>query len=890
MSKPVSLPVAQHQQLSYHSSRERELFKYLPSYLLERRNLPYVDRNTQSPESVAQPGPDSVLTALAQLGTLHLDSSRAFISLFGRHDQYILTEATRTLSLQDVTDSTAHRELWLGHCTISYERSLCSQFLDPTNDKLVVVPDTAQDEHYRDHQDVSRRGLEKQHARSERMMIGLRSFLDGKGSLRASWVTDNEDTFSPIEGFGEGHVNMEQQKKQISDNVNEAMDNKPPLRELPFRPSNFRSQRAHMLDAQSLQQRNLAPVNTNSRDIGSFDLKSAPSEINAKSVEISPKLAYKAQIKHAFSRASNIVRESIEVEAAVFFDANFGTQEVLVNVLQSDSESSGLETFSSTDDESQTKRKPLKRDLQKIVQNENAGKGTKNPCKVLGFSLSNASSLDQQSIEDENIALSEGFLGQLLRRYPRGKIFNYGEDGSISSEETGDSFFKPSFERNAGKKYKKTRKTTLRQDATLLLQLAPNARSIIFSPLWDSHKERWHSACISWTNIPHRILTPDDDLTFLFAFGHSLMAEIHRHEDQMAERAKRNLLSGISHELRSPLHGIFGTMDILNETAMNALQRGFMHTISSCAFTLLNSLDQLLMYASINDVPQNDQKAPPLRHNQFGPDVTFPLAGTDGDDAVQFDTAVENTIESVCAGYFFFDKDAENSIHFMADTAHTTSEPLGNRVIVIFDVNYNRSFSFLTRPGAWTVILTNVLGNALKFTRDGHVYVSLKSNPVQSDSAGPILQSDITVTVRDTGCGLNITGKMVDSLGGNIRINSEKGVGTEVVITVTLDHDMATTDPHDIQSRELLPSPSDFFARGKTIGIFGPDSSTADNYLFSSLKNLCQNWFHMDTRVAAPSREELGKCDYFILTQGLSDMSFLDSLFLIQVEYSHLRS
>lgn len=60
------------------------------------------------------------------------------------------------------------------------------------------------------------------------------------------------------------------------------------------------------------------------------------------------------------------------------------------------------------------------------------------------------------------------------------------------------------------------------------------------------------------------------------------------------EKAKTKLVTSITHELRTPLHGILGTADVLSDTAMNATQYGMIHTIESCGRTLLDTINNLL--------------------------------------------------------------------------------------------------------------------------------------------------------------------------------------------------------------------------------------------------------------------------------------------------------
>lgn len=931
-------------------------YRYLPAYHLQTYTLQHVNRHTQSTEFVARSSPDPVLTAFAQLGTLRLDAKRSLISLFGRHDEHILAEATRTLSPRDTTDHKAHDEIWIGSCIMSYDRSFSKALLNSPNDQLLFVPDLTQDEEFRGHQDVtnhphvrflasspiiSPKGIvigaytilddkphgpldvdvtkflvdisntvmdyldatrsRRQHLRSERMIVGLGSFLEGKGSLRNSWINDNEDLHSPDEDNVEGHINERQQEKQISDDVAQAMTKNTPRRHLPFHTPNFNTHRDKKHTTQNAQQQLLARSTISTIDFPKPRQRpttTAPDD--EKTRKQLPKEIYTAQIKEAFSRAANIIRESIEVEAAVFFDASFGSQEALVDTSKSDSETGSVGTCSSSDDETKAQRIFTQRELLSIARAEHVGKSAVNPCRILGFSASDASSVNDQPMGDNKIALSETFLGHLLRRYPSGKIFNFGEDGSISSDETSDGVFKDFFRRSGGKKYKRTHKATVRQDAATLLHLAPNARSIVFSPLWDSHKERWYAGCLSWTKVPHRVLTSNDELTFLFAFGNSVMAEVHRLGALLAERAKADLLAGISHELRSPLHGIFGMVDILNGTDMGTLQRGFVHTISSCAFTLLGSIDQLLEYASINDVRPKSQPVKSL--DRFGVRAKQDLQPGTGDEnfVMQLDIAVEDTIESLFAGYSFF---GDSSDHFGGNLGHPTPDNLRGRVMVVLDIDRAQSFQFSNRPGAWHVILTNIVGNSMKFTEEGYIYVSLKTVPVKFDSDGHVTRSKVTLTVRDTGCGMeqeflknelstafsqednlsagnglgfNITGRIVSSLGGDIQVKSQKGVGTEVVTTVTLDH-ISESASRDGSDKDLFPIATNALVCEKTIGIFDSGTSDGEVALRSSLQKICRDWFQADAQLVAPSDAKFAECDVYILPhESLHELSLRD--------------
>lgn len=764
-----------------------------------------------------------------------------------------------------------------------------------------------------------------QHLRAERMIVGIGSFLEGKGSLRHSWLgangmLDEDDD----QKDNEGKMNEKQQNQQVLEQVTREFGKTKgrlgPLRaQMPTRSHkgspNRRSARLEHSRHTIKPLDTLPETNTTS----STNPRKSGSQLSDDD--------HKSQVAETFSRGANIIRESIEVEAVLFFDANFNSRGTFMSNEQSDQDSSDRDSDSSASKNEDKIRGASTEDGHSSTANaQDSGNTTVNPCELLGFSTSGLSSVNDEMLDDKKIALSEPFLAALLHRYPRGKIFNFFADGSISASETSDGNYK-NFSLCGGnqtkssrgahrrsKKYKRTRQAIMRQDAETLLELAPDARSIIFSPLWDSHKGRWSSAGIAWTRSPHRVFTSDDELSFMFAFGNSIMAEVHRLSALFAEQSKSSLLAGLSHELRSPLHGIFGMADLLNTSAITTIQRGFIHTISSCAFTLLGSINQLLEYANINDLRASAASA----QLSSGPDqAKLVKAGedlqsgqVDPDSFVQLDVTMEDAIETVFAGYSMF-----NGLQFPLDATHGGSffkagrfdGPDGVQVVVDIYRSPTPDWTFFTRPGAWHVILTNLVGNALKFTQHGYIHVSLNTSPDPVlGEEGEVIRSNVVVTVRDTGCGispeflknglylpfsqeddmttgnglgLNITQRIVLSLGGTIEVDSQQGVGTEVKVSVHLDHVAAlgpleVLNPSSDRSLEVAKA----LIQGKTVQILGSGLSPLGQLLESSLRHVCKEWLQMN--ISLSLEPENSPCDFYItrfepLQNGTLDFEYL---------------
>lgn len=121
------------------------------------------------------------------------------------------------------------------------------------------------------------------------------------------------------------------------------------------------------------------------------------------------------------------------------------------------------------------------------------------------------------------------------------------------------------------------------------------------------------------------------------------------------------------------------------------------------------------------------------------------------------------------------------------------------------------------------------------------------------------------------GLGLNIVHRIVSSLNGDIRITSQKGLGTDVMITVDIDHApypsprpaISQISPTSLSQQNFRDSIKDL-VHGKTVGILVPGSSEGDLALGPSLKKLCQDWFSMKVDFIDSLHTRPGHCDILI--------------------------
>lgn len=77
------------------------------------------------------------------------------------------------------------------------------------------------------------------------------------------------------------------------------------------------------------------------------------------------------------------------------------------------------------------------------------------------------------------------------------------------------------------------------------------------------------------------------ELSYLKAFGSAAMAEVARVEVLRESKAKEDVLGSLSHEIRSPLHGVILGVELLNDSVMTAFQNEVLHTVETCGRTLL---------------------------------------------------------------------------------------------------------------------------------------------------------------------------------------------------------------------------------------------------------------------------------------------------------------
>jgi hypothetical protein len=316
-------------------------------------------------------------------------------------------------------------------------------------------------------------------------------------------------------------------------------------------------------------------------------------------------------LKNLFSRAANLIREAFEVDGgSVFYDAQRGFNSQYSQ--QSSPQSSVIAEHSSEESISNSESIEPKDHRQGHRQARLSSSGSSSGgmfhrssndsernVEILGFSTPTAASVhgDPYPGGSSFLQFDEKSLHGFLRRYPRGKLWTFDQDGCISSSEEDTTL--PQELRAPAHTSGQIRRKRARAaaEAAVLLKHFPGVRQLLFVPLWDASRSRWLSGNFTWSTEPTRILSKQGELAFLTAFGNSVMAECSRLDTEIADQKKGDFIGSISHELRSPLHGILASAEFLGEEVTGAFAKGLVETIDSCGRTLLDTIVSLLSFS-----------------------------------------------------------------------------------------------------------------------------------------------------------------------------------------------------------------------------------------------------------------------------------------------------
>ena len=134
------------------------------------------------------------------------------------------------------------------------------------------------------------------------------------------------------------------------------------------------------------------------------------------------------------------------------------------------------------------------------------------------------------------------------------------------------------------------------------------------------------------------------------------MAEVSRLDALLNSQMKNSFVSSISHELRSPLHGVLAGVEFPQDSPMNALQQEMVGIIGSCGRTLLDTLNHVLAFtkfsSNANDKAQTDRK-PSMHDRTQTASQRLDRPSTQTEHRVDIGLLTEEVLEGIYAGSGF---------------------------------------------------------------------------------------------------------------------------------------------------------------------------------------------------------------------------------------------
>jgi len=350
----------------------------------------------------------------------------------------------------------------------------------------------------------------------------------------------------------------------------------------------------------------------------------------------------------------------------------------------------------------------------------------------------------------------------------------------------------------------------------------------------------------------------DDEINTLNITLNSTIEELRQsiETEKYNSQIKDTFFANMSHEIRTPMNAIIGLSHILLDSKLDNIQFDYLSKIQKSGDILLEIINDILDFSKIE-------------------------AGKLAIEYIDFD--INEVLENV------------------SSMINIKVEEKG--LELIFDIDNNVPYMLRGDPLRLGQVLINLMNNAVKFTKSGEILLKIKvltkdklefsvidtGIGVKKEQIGNLFksfsQADSSTSRQygGSGLGLNISKQLIEMMGGDIRVESEYGVGSKFIFTISMDRQknkIETLQPlDDFKDKSMLIIDSNIHTTNALVDIFkqfGFNSMVIDSIddMVTTISNRKFDFVFVDYKLMLGCKDNIVKsnCDakVIVMKSGIS--------------------